>query len=309
MQCCEIVVGEQIFNPSTTFSSGQVFRWTPDEQTPGQWLGVIEANLVRVRGRSITRLGRAKKACTDFGELVSRYFSFADDLDEIFSSFPKDDFFLNACISEFPGLRLLTQDPWECLLSFVCSINCNIPSIRLKIENLSKKFGDRIETSLDGNFYSFPTPLSLSKAEKSDLLSCKLGFRWKYVRFIAEQVERGSLDLARISSMSYSDAMSELVSEKSHKTFGVGPKVADCTMLYSFHQKQAFPLDIWILKYVRQVYDKENLFPLKKSLTQKNYFMIGDAMRSRYGKNAGYAQLFLYEKIRRGGLTQNKAQA
>lgn len=305
LQSCKI---EQRFDASFTFNSGQVFRWISEERSSGDWIGVIEGNLVRVKGDSITLVARSKGETTEFVELVPRYFSLSDNLDEIFSSFPKDDLFLKDCVSEFPGLRLLTQDPWECLISFVCSINCNIPSIRLKIENLSEKFGERIEAGLDRKFYSFPTSRSLAKAEKSDLLSCKLGFRWKYLKFIAMQVERGILDLSRISSMIYPDAMSELLSEKSHKTFGVGPKVADCVLLYSFHRKQAFPLDVWILKYLRQAYGNENQLPVKKSLTSKNYFMIGEAMRSRYGDNAGYAQLFLYEKIRRGGLTQSKAQ-
>jgi len=295
------------FNAYFTFNSGQVFRWVPYAARPGEWLGVIEGNLLKVRTHSIIQIGRARNGFTDFSELIPRYFSTLDDVDEIFSTFPKDDVFLKTCISDFSGLRLLTQEPWECLMSFVCSINCNIPSIRLKIENLSKKFGQRIETGLDTKFYSFPTSNSLSKAEKFDLLACKLGFRWRYVKFIAKQVERGALDLDRISSRSYSDGMSELISEVSHKTFGVGPKVADCVMLYAFHKKQAFPLDVWILKYIRQFHSNENL-PLRKSLTWKNYSTIGDAMRRKYGKNAGYAQLLLYEKIRRGGLIQNKVQ-
>ena len=190
----------------------------------------------------------------------------------------------------------------------MCSINCNIPSIKLKIENLSRRFGIRIESRLSDRFYSFPTSHALSKAEKNDLLSCKLGFRWKYVKFIAEQVERGKLDLDRIGRLCYKEALNELMSETSGNTFGVGPKVADCVLLYSFHKAEAFPLDVWIMKYIQRIYEKDPKM-VPKSLSPKNYFLIGDAMRRKFGVNAGYAQLYIYEKIRRDEITQNTAQA
>jgi len=239
--------------------------------------------------------------------LIERYFSIHDDLKQTFSTFPLEDPFLSSALSRFSGLRLLTQDPWECLISFVCSINCNIPSIKLKIENLSRRFGSRIESRLSEKFYSFPTARALSKAEKNDLLSCKLGFRWKYIKFIAEQVEKEILDLDRIDTLPYKEAINELMSESSGKTFGVGPKVADCVLLYSFHKTEAFPLDVWIMKYVQRIYELE-LETIPKSLTPKNYLLIGDAMRKRFGIHAGYAQLYLYEKIRRDGFTQNIVQ-
>ena len=206
--------------------------------------------MLKVSRHRATLLGKVRSS-TNFSELVERYFSIRDDLRADIFTFPTDDSFLASALSKFSGLRLLTQDPWECLISFVCSINCNIPSIKLKIENLSRRFGTRIESRLSDRFYSFPTARALSKAEKNDLLSCKLGFRWKYVKFIAEQVERGTLDLDRIGDLPYKEALNELMSKTSGKTFGVGPKVADCVLLYSFHKTEAFPLDVWIMKYVQ----------------------------------------------------------
>jgi N-glycosylase/DNA lyase len=306
MQSLKIDFTGQEFNPAHTLGSGQVFRWKMVGGDPSDWLGVIQGSIVRIRDNSVTLLGRVNEG-GNFDELISRYFSCPDDLSQIFSTFPKNDPFLLASLSDFRGLRLLTQDPWECLISFVCSINCNIPSIKLKIENLSKKFGENIDVGLDERFYAFPTPSSLSKAGKSELISCKLGFRWKYVKFIAKQVERGALDLGRISSMSYSLAVNELVSEVSGKTFGIGPKVADCALLYSFHRLEAFPLDVWILKYVQRIFGQNDL--VRGALSNKKYQSVGGEMRKRFGENAGYAQLYLYEKIRRSGLIQNKARA
>jgi len=272
-----------------------------------QWIGVVGGSLIKVSRQSATLLGGVRPS-TNFSELVEHYFSIRDDLEQTFSTFPTDDPFLSSALSKFSGLRLLTQDPWECLISFVCSINCNIPSIKLKIENLSKRFGSRIESRFSERYHSFPTARALSKAEKNDLLSCKLGFRWKYVKFIAEQVEKGTLDLDRIGALPYKEALNELMSETSGNTFGVGPKVADCVLLYSFHKTEAFPLDVWIMKYVQRIYEMQ-LETIPKSLTPKNYLLIGDAMRKKFGVHAGYAQLYLYEKIRRDGFTQKTLQA
>jgi N-glycosylase/DNA lyase len=283
------------FSSDFTFDSGQVFRWRKVENA---WIGVIGSDVIKIADGRISLLGSSSGK--NFTEMIGRYFSLDDDFDEIYSSFPRDDQFLQSAVSEFEGLRLVTQDPWECLISFVCSIDCNIPSIRLKIENLSMKFGKRIYTGLDDRFYSFPEPAMVSHADKRELLTCKLGFRWKYVKFIAREVHRGALDLEQIWNMTYILGTNELISKVSGKTFGVGPKVADCALLYAYHRKEAFPLDVWLLKYVRKIYGDN--FSLSSGLSRKKYFEIGDFFRKKFGPNAGYAQLFLYEKIRHGGL-------
>lgn len=304
MNSCEIDFNGDKFNSSFTFDSGQVFRWR--QATNHEWIGIVSGHVIKVENQSAVLLGRTENH-EDFSELVTKYFSLDDNFVDIVSTFPRGDTFLQSSLDRFEGLRLLTQESWECLISFVCSIDCNIPSIKLKIENLSKKFGHSIYTGLDEKFYSFPSPLPLSRADKGDLLACKLGFRWKFVKFIARQVVRGKLDLESIRQKSYLEAASELVSEVSGKTFGVGPKVADCEMLYSFHKKEAFPLDVWLMKYVQQIYG-ENL-KMEGGLSRKKYYEIAEHMRKKFGQNAGYAQLFLYEMIRRGGLIQSTEPA
>jgi len=180
--------------------SGQVFRWKSLDDTLDQWIGIVAGCLIKVSRQSATLLGSVRSS-TNFSELIEHYFSVQDNLKQTFSTFPTDEPFLSSALSKFSGLRLLSQDPWECLISFVCSINCNIPSIKQKLENLSKRFGSRIEYGSSEKFHSFPTARALSMAEKNDLLSCKLGFRWKYVKFIAEQVEKGTLNLDRIGAL------------------------------------------------------------------------------------------------------------
>ncbi|MHB1868093.1 MAG: DNA glycosylase [Nitrososphaerales archaeon] len=283
------------FEPAITLDSGQVFRWTPVDEQRRVWIGIISDALVKVTRHEATVLGKVDRGFDP--ESVQRYFSLEDDLDHIFSTFPSDET-LDSALKELRGLRLLKQDPWECLISFVCSINCNIPSIRLKIANLSRRYGRRIGTGLDLKTYSFPSAETLAKASKSDLLECRLGFRWKYVKFIAKKVAEGHLDLERLASIPYRDAFPELVSEISGKTFGVGPKVADCTLLYSLHKTEAFPIDVWILRCLKQFYRDEIQIKNLESLTLKKYLAVSESMRRKFGTYAGYAQLYLYVKMR-----------
>jgi N-glycosylase/DNA lyase len=256
-------------------------------------MGVVSDKLVRVSREDAVIVS----ALSRDSEFLSRYFSLDDDLDSILATFPHDAMLDNAK-RQFRGLRLLTQNPWECLVSFICSINCNIPSIRVKIENLSRKYGSRIKTNLDLDAYSFPTPESLARANKRDLLDCRLGFRWKYVKFIAKNVVKGEINLEKLRTVSYTSALNELISNVSGKTFGVGPKVADCTLLYSLHKTEAFPIDVWILRCLNKFYKEEVGIGNLESLTLKRYFEFSEIMRRKFGKYAGYAQLYLYVKMR-----------
>jgi N-glycosylase/DNA lyase len=292
------------FDPDITFESGQTFRWKRIvANNESAWIGVVSNSIVRVEGHKVESLGTSinnRAGDVDFSEDMSNYFSSRDDLQEIHASFPKDEY-LQKAVNEFSGLRVLTQDPWECLISFVCSITKNIPAIKMMIELLSMKFGSRINSSCV-SLYTFPEPAALAKASKSDLLACKLGFRWKFIQFIANQVSTGRLDLESMSKRAYHQARNELISELSGRTFGVGPKVADCVMLFSMHKTEAFPVDVWMLRCIQRFYvEKMNLWDLlrdKTSLTMRMYGLIHETAHQYFGKYCGYAQQYLYMKIR-----------
>lgn len=286
------------FDPSITMDSGQTFRWHSVDSKREVWLGVISQSLVKLTSNGSTIYGENELTAKKSLEL---YLSTSDDIDKIFSQIPSDAV-LSQARDNLRGLRMLTQDPWECLISFVCSINCNIPSIHIKIENLCMRFGKRIQTDLDLKTYAFPTPESLANASKQDLLACRLGFRWRYVKFIAKQVAAGNLDLAKLSTYSYEAARSELISSTSGKTQGVGPKVADCALLYSYHKTEAFPIDVWILRCLSGHYANALQYP--KHLTFKSYLRISEFMRNKFGKYAGYAQLYLYVAMRANIITR-----
>ena len=276
-ECC--------FDPSLTLDSGQVFRWNPVDESHQEWIGIVSDKLLKATKNEAVVLAELHRD----PEFFQRYFSVDDNLDTIFSTFPPDAT-LDSAKHNFAGFASCPKIHGNALISFVCSINCNIPSIRLKIENLSRRYGRKIDTSLNLNAYSFPSAESLARASKRDLLECRLGFRWKYVKFIAKKVATGQLDLERLRGVSYYDAFPELISETSGKTFGVGPKVADCALLYSLHKTEAFPIDVWILRCLRQFYHDEIEIKNLKSLTPKKYFAVSEAMRRRFGKYAGYAQ-------------------
>jgi len=175
------------------------------------------------------------------------------------------------------GIRILNQDPWEMLISYIISAANNIPRISKTIENLSEKFGKKIEMN-GREYYLFPTPEELSKATMTDLRACNLGFRDKYVYNATRMVMDGSLDLEEIRELEYSEAKKKLM-----KIPGVGAKVADCILLFSMGKIEAFPVDTWIKKVMNELY-----------IDSTNITKINQYAAERFGKYAGIAQQYLF---------------
>jgi N-glycosylase/DNA lyase len=296
-----VSLSELDFDPVNTFESGQTFRWYPIDGDKKKWVGIVSGSVIKASRDVAIIVAQDYYQSSNRSpvELLEDYFSFNDRLDQIISSFPKDDF-LSKAIREFGAIRVLTQNPWECLVSFICSIDSNIPSIRKKIENLCSRFGKKISSDSVRTYYSFPEPKILSRASAKELISCKLGFRWKYVKFVAQRVAEGDLDLESLNRMPYTDAHNRLVSRTSGLTFGVGPKVADCALLFSFHKTEAFPIDVWIRRCLDRNYSNiTSLDPVaNKTGAFKSYYKLSERMRSFFGKYAGYAQQYLYIKTR-----------
>ena len=170
------------------------------------------------------------------------------------------------------GIRILRQDRWEALCSFIISQNNNIPRIKKNIADLCSAFGDEIENGKGHR--AFPTPKALYDAGEEAIFALKTGFRAKYIHDAAEKVASGKIDLAKIDEMSYDDAMAALTSIK-----GVGPKVASCALLFGFGKTESFPVDVWMKRVIAKY------FP-------------GGLEVDRLGKYAGIAQqyLFYYER-------------
>jgi N-glycosylase/DNA lyase len=287
------------FDPAVVFQSGQTFRWYAIDTLKSDWIGIVSGRVLRIRRHDLELLGSLNMN-QDLEHFIPSYFSSADDVEMIERSFPDSQYLVSA-VKQFRGLRLITQDPWECLISFVCSINKNIPAISKCIEMLSARFGEKIRSDLDGDFFAFPEPKRLSKATDDELLSCGVGFRSKYIKYISEKIVSSALDLRIPYALSYANARKYLISKLSGLTMGVGPKVCDCALLFSYHKLEAFPIDVWMLRCLSSHYAKElklNSLMRRNAISSKTYDLTSAKAREYFGNYAGYAQQYLYMKTR-----------
>jgi len=280
------------FSLEHTLGCGQAFRW---EKVGDWWYGVVGEGVLKVRQTEGFLWFEAYPSVVS--EFLSRYLRLDDDLPLILSEISKDGH-IDAAIKRFHGLRLMRQDPWECLISYMCATNKNIPAIKNMISNVCERFGEAVE--FEGRlFYLFPKPAELADASLEELRLCGLGFRAERVLEAARVASEGGLDFECLRRMSYDKARRKLLA-----LHGVGPKVADCVLLFSLDKLMAFPVDVWMKRVVLNHYSDsfERSFVdrvlSKKGLSRGEYEVIGDFGREYFGAHCGYAQeyLFHYER-------------
>jgi len=273
------------FDLDFSLCCGQVFKW---KKIDGWWYGVVGENVFKIR-----QLGAELEFENVSEKFVTCYFGLNDDLEQISCCIGRDDYIRKA-LRKFAGLRIVRQEPWECLISFICATYKSIAAIELMLSKLSLKFGERkIFDGLD--FYTFPTDGKLAFASENGLRECGLGYRAKYVQATAKKIHEGKIELERLKAMPYLEARKTLVEFP-----GVGLKVADCVLLFSLEKLEAFPVDVWVKRVILNHY--ANLFPealVKKlstheSLSNGEYEKLNAFGRSYFGKYAGYAQEYLY---------------
>jgi N-glycosylase/DNA lyase len=272
-------------NLDETLCCGQVFRW---EKREDWWYGVARKRAIRIR--QIGRVLEFENANKDF---VESYFGLNDDLRQIYTSMHKDPH-IEEAIARFRGLRILRQDPWECLVSFMCATYKNIAAIKTMISELSHRYGDHIVFEKE-NVHAFPTAEALAKSSITDLKKCGLGFRAKRVKLTAKVISDDATRLERLRRTSYAEAKRELL-----QLPGVGSKVADCILLFSLNKFEAFPVDVWmkrvILRYYQAHFEKEFVERIseQKPLSTSQYERLSRFGREHFGNYAGYAQEYLY---------------
>lgn len=268
----------QPFSLEQTLQCGQVFRW--DRAADGTWTGVVGNSVIRIcqDGRKLTFEGASEK-------FIREYFSLDMDLGPVIASIDRDPF-IHTAIRSCEGLRLIRQPKWECLISYICSTNSNIPVIRKRIAHLSEQFGDAIETD-DRTWYSFPDPSALSCKGSNALDTCKLGYRSPYVFKTACRIDDLESWEAAVSALPYDEARRELM-----HCAGVGPKAADCILLFGFQKYEAFPVDVWIRRIMQRQYLPE--LSTGSPLTGREYDAIRRFARMHFGEYCGYAQEYLY---------------
>jgi N-glycosylase/DNA lyase len=280
------------FNLDHTLFCGQTFRW---EKRADWWIGVVSQTAVKIRQKNGTL--EFKSSSKNIGsDFLWRYFRLDDDLLGVYSQIKKDKY-VSEAVTKFRGLRLIRQEPWECLISFICATNKNIPAIKLMISNLCRRFGDAIEFEGE-DFYTFPSAESLAKAHLAELRLCKLGYRAERVLETAKLVY-SQFDLEALKAMPYERAKKEVLTLP-----GVGSKVADCILLFSLGKLEAFPIDVWMKRVILECYSRhfEPQFvakmKTKKGLSRREYEIIYAFGRKYFGDYLGYAQEYLYHHRR-----------
>lgn len=290
------------FNLGYTLESGQVFRWKRRE---GWWYGEVAGGSLKVRQEEDVLRCETSSDSLD-SAFVTRYFRLDEDLERVVSAVAKDETMSRAA-ERFYGLRLVRQDRWECLASFVLATNANIPRIEKMVGAICARYGAKFQLGGEDH-YSFPTPAAIAGASVTDLAQCGLGYRAPFLRRVSGSVSGGQVDFAAVASLPYDEArrllFSELFGQK--VLLGVGPKVADCVLLYSCEKDDAFPIDVWIVKALAKYYPR--LLPpsfrarrredLRAKLSPKDYTRTSVSARKHFGRYAGYAQQLLYMTVR-----------
>lgn len=228
------------FDPFLCGDCGQAFRWKEIEKDVLQ--GVIKDKKIVIK-RTEKEEFEINVNEEYFNKYLIEYFDLNRDYDKIFASY--DDENLSNKIRKHYGIRILKQDSWEALCSFIISQNNNIPRIKGIIERLCESFGEKIEEGI----YTFPSPEVLAQKTVEDLSPLRAGFRAKYIIDAAQKVASGEVDFEKIRKMNLEDAENELVKIK-----GVGKKVAQCTLLFGFGMVNAFPVDVWIKRIMAEQY-------------------------------------------------------
>jgi N-glycosylase/DNA lyase len=274
------------FDLEKTLDSGQVFHW---QKVGDGFIGAIGDLPVHVEQDNEmlkVRFGGPPKPTREprvLPGIVARYFALDHPLAAICDSFPKDPL-MNAARGFCHGLRIIRQPKWECLATFICSSMKQVAHIRQISLALRKRFGDqrRIDDQL---VYTFPSARRLEQASEKELRDCKLGYRAKNLRVTARLVSSGQADLEAWSALSDSELRKQLCALP-----GVGPKIANCVMLFAYERLRAFPIDVWIERVLRQHY-----FSRRRKMTAQRLRQFSEAY---FGEHGGYAQQYLFHHAR-----------
>jgi len=285
MKLVEISAPE--FDLAMTLNSGQVFHW---QKVDDGFVGAIGDLPVYVeqRGNVLTvQNGEAARSPRrSLPGIVARYFALDHPLAEICDSFPKDPV-MNAARKFCHGLRIIRQPKWECLATFICSSMKQVAHIRQISLALRKRFGERRRIG-DQLVYAFASPQRLAQASEKELLECKLGYRAKNLRATARLVSCGQADLEAWSVLSDAELRKQLCALP-----GVGPKIANCVMLFAYERLRAFPIDVWIERVLRQHY-----FSRRRKMNAQRLRQFSETY---FGEHGGYAQQYLFHQARSGG--------
>ena len=269
------------FELEHVFDCGQCFRWNKNED--GTYTGVFGNNVINVARNQNDVIftgiceGNIQEICEDYFDLKRDYEKIKKELSLIDENVKKS-------VKFGKGIRILNQDLWEMIISFIISANNNIPRIKGIIERICKKYGNEIKWRGE-TYYTFPTPEQLSKASVQNLRNLGLGFRDVRVYETTRKIESGEFSLENLSK----EKDASEIRNKLLTLDGVGPKVADCIMLFSTLKRlEVFPIDVWVRRVMNELYIKN------EDETKVSKKEIEKLAREKYGDLAGIAQQYLF---------------
>ena len=265
-------------NVENSINSGQVFLWRKNNDI---WYGVNGQDILK-----ISKTGTIKS----YQNVKTDFFRKKDNIEKIIKSISKDEITKKA-VKQYLGLRILEQDPFQCLISFIVSSNSNIQKIKNSLEKISKKFGVKVEFE-NQEFFLFPKPEKLANASIDEIKNCGVGYRARFIKEAAKMTVDKQIDFEYLKKCSYQEAKKEIC-----QIPGVGNKVADCILLFSLNKLESFPLDRWMIRILEKYYS-DKFYLETKTITEKQYEILHEKIVKHFGPFAGYAQQFLFKMER-----------
>ena len=269
------------FELADIFDCGQCFRW--NKQEDGSYTGIFKGNVMNVQKQGDTVI--FKGMCTgDIKEIVEEYFDLNRDYEKLKEELSKIDNNIKVSIEYGKGIRILNQDLWEMIISYIISANNNIPRIKGIIERMSKKYGKEIEWNGE-KYYTFPTIEELKDVTVEDYRNLGTGFRDIRLYETVQMISDGKIKLDELQK----NPDTHEVREQLFTLSGVGPKVADCILLFSTLKRfEVFPIDVWVRRVMNELYIKN------EDETKVNKKEIEKIAQDKFGNLAGLAQQYLF---------------
>lgn len=276
----EIELDVKCFNLKYTLECGQCFRWNKiDENT---YIGVVKDRVLKVRQEGNKIFIKSDKE-ENLEKVVRYYFDLDRDYEKLEKKIVLIDDNIAKAVKNTSGLRNLNQDFFEMLISYIISANNNIPRISKSVNEISKRYGKEIE--FEGQkYYLFPTPDELKDVTIDEFRECGVGFRDKYIYKTVEKINNKEIDLEQMQKLDTEKLKVALLS-----LMGVGPKVADCILLFSCARQEVFPIDVWVQRIMRRLY-------YNNEEVSKNEILR--YARENFGENAGIIQQHLFYNVR-----------
>ncbi len=292
----EICIEVKCFNLKITLECGQCFRWKKVDNVNNydQYLGIIKDRVVLIRQEE-NKLYITSNNMKNIEEVIIKYFDLNVDYESIEKNIIKIDYNIKNAVRNSTGLRLLNQDFFETLISYIISANNNIPRISKSIEEISKRYGEKVEFSDDFNYlfpnlencyYLFPKLEVLKNITEEEFKSCGVGFRDKYIKNAIEKISNESISFEELNKLE-----TFKIKEKLLEFNGIGPKVSDCILLFSFGRKEVFPIDVWVERVMKKLY-------FEKINENINKNMILEYANKNFSDFAGIIQEHLFYNIR-----------